>query len=76
MTETMKHSDGGTYTEIARAATSNGWAIAITSWTTYRGTTRFEVYRVSPENKGLRLHLVNTEREARDLANQEWKRDR
>ena len=77
MTQTTKpHQDGGTYTVIAFAGTQNGWAIAITEWTTYRGTVRFEVLRVSPENKTLRLATKNTEIEARAYGNEMWRRDR
>lgn len=71
-----KHSDGGTYEVLQVANTRDGWAIAITRWTTYKGAVRFEVLRVSPDNKTLRLDMKNTEVEARKAANAAWKRDR
>ncbi len=77
MTQTTKaHADGGTYEVIALANTRDGWAIAITRWVTYRNVVRFEVLRVSPENKTLRLNTKNTEAEARACANLAWKHDR
>jgi hypothetical protein len=76
-TKTLKaHTDGGTYTTIAFAETINGWGISITRWTTYRGAVRFEVNRVSDDNKTLRLDHFATESEARTYANQMWKQDR
>jgi hypothetical protein len=70
------HADGGTFTVIASAETVNGWAVAITRWTTYRGAVRFEVRRVAPDNVSLRLGTFNSERLARGFANETWKRDR
>lgn len=76
-TQTIKrHQDGGTYRVLQVANTRGGWAIALTEWKTYRGQVKFEVERVSPDNKTLRLHLCDTEQEARGLANNEWKLDR
>lgn len=76
-TETTKaHIDGGTYTEIAFAETSNGFGISITRWTTYRNTVVFEVNRVSNENKTLRLAKFDTEAKARAYGNQMWRKDR
>lgn len=76
-TETTKaHIDGGTYRVLAIADTRNGWAIAVTEWTTYRGEIRYEVKRVSPDNMTMRLAHFGTEREARDVANKTWRRDR
>lgn len=76
-TQIMKpHADGGTYEVIALANTRNGWAIAITRWVTYRNAIRFEVLRVSPENKTLRLEIKDTEAEARAAANKAWSADR
>jgi hypothetical protein len=76
MTATKTHTDGGTYRVLALHATSNGWAVAITEWTTYRNQIRFEVLRVSPDNKALRLATKITEQDARDAANAVWKQDR
>lgn len=79
MMQTMiprKHTDGGTYIEIAFSETRERWGINITRWTTYRGTTVFEINRVSPEGKMLRLDKRATEAEARQVANAAWKRDR
>ncbi len=77
MTKTSKtHADGGTYTTLQLSETRDRWAIALTKWTTYKGNVRFEVLRVSPENKTIRLSLHNTETEARAAANVAWKRDR
>jgi hypothetical protein len=70
------HSDGGTYIVLQTAETQNGWAIAITRWTTYRGAVRFEILRVAPDGASVRLDEKNTEAEARVVANQMWKRDR
>lgn len=77
MASTVKaHIDGGTYTGVAFAESSNGWGIAITRWTTYRNAIRFEVHRVSPDNRALRLNHFATEQEARSFANAMWRRDR
>ncbi len=73
---TKAHADGGTYQVLALANTRDGWAIAITRWVTYRGAVRFEVLRVSPDNKTMRLDIKNTESKARAAANAAWKRDR
>lgn len=70
------HQDGGTYETIALAETRDRWAIAITRWTTYRGNVRFEVLRVSPENRTLRLNLFNDETAARQYGNKMWRKDR
>ncbi len=77
MTMTRKpHADGGTYVALQLSETRDRWAIALTEWTTYKGAKRFEVLRVSPENKTIRLSVHNTETEARTAANEAWKRDR
>lgn len=70
------HIDGGTFTTIATAPTTRGWRITITQWTTYRGTTRFEVHRENPQAKLFRLGHFATEAEARAAANREWAADR
>ena len=70
------HNDGGTYTVIAFAETRNHWGIAITRWTTYRNEVRYEVKRVSDDNRAVRLHHFATEAEARAYANKMWRRDR
>jgi hypothetical protein len=75
-TTTKPHADGGTYRVLQLAETMNQWAIALTEWTTYRGTVKFEVLRVSPANATVRLGLLDTEAEARSFANHEWKLDR
>lgn len=75
-TAAKPHADGGTFTTLALANTRDGWAIAITRWTTYRNTVVFEVHRVSPENKMMRLGTKRTEQAARALANETWLRDR
>lgn len=71
-----KHPDGGTYRILQVANTQGGWGISLTEWTTYRGQVRFEVERVSPENRTLRLGHFGSEKEARVFANQQWKLDR
>ena len=73
---TKTHTDGGTYTEIAFAETRNRWGISITCWTTYRDEIRFEVHRVSADNKTFRLNHFTTENEARGFANKMWRQDR
>lgn len=73
---TKQHADGGTYKTLALAETRNGWAIAITEWTTYRGNVVFEILRVSPENKTVRLDKKTTEADARKRANEAWRADR
>lgn len=70
------HTDGGTYRVLALHNTSNGWAVAITEWTTYRNAVVFEVLRVAPDNKALRLATKLTEQDARDAANAVWMQDR
>lgn len=71
-----RHQDGGTYEVLQVANTRDGWAIAITRWTTYRNTVVFEVLRVSPDNKTVRLDIKQTEAEVRKAANAAWKLDR
>ncbi|MDD4868198.1 MAG: hypothetical protein PHQ28_14085 [Mycobacterium sp.] len=73
---TKAHPDGGTVETLQLAETRNGWAIAITRWTTYRNTVVFEVLRVAPDNKALRIGRANTEAHARKLANAAWSADR
>lgn len=74
--EAKAHADGGTYKVLALANTRDGWAIAITEWTTYRGNVVFEVLRVSPENKTIRLEKHTNEAAARAAGNRAWQRDR
>lgn len=70
------HIDGGTYRVLALAETRNGWAVAVTEWTTYRGQIRYEVKRVSADNMAVRLDHFGSEAEARTYANKVWKLDR
>ena len=70
------HVDGGTYRVLALHGTREGWAIAVTEWTTYRNTVVYEVLRVSADNKAMRLATKTTEAEARDAANAAWLLDR
>lgn len=76
MTTTKKHSDGGTYKVLQLANTRDGWAIALTEWTTYRGNVVFEILRVSPDNASVRIDQATTEDAARKLANKHWTSDR
>lgn len=77
MTQASKaHADGGTYVVLQLADTRERWAIALTEWTTYKGALRYEVLRVSPDKKTIRLSLHNEEKPARAAANIAWKRDR
>ncbi len=75
-TKVKNHADGGTYTVIAFAETRDRWGISINRWVTYRNNVVFEVNRVSPDNKALRLNRFRTEREAREFANTMWRQDR
>jgi hypothetical protein len=76
MSEIKKHADGGTYKVIQVADTRDGWAIALTEWTTYRGALRWEVLRVAPDGVSLRLDLCQAEAPARERANHAWRQDR
>lgn len=75
-TTTRNHHDGGTYEIIAAKFRANGWGVAITRWTTYRGTVVFEVCRCSSDDRMIRMATKTTEKDARAAANAIWVRDR
>lgn len=68
-TATRNHIDGGTYRVLAFAETRNGWGVAVTEWTTYRGAIVFQIHRVSDTNRMLAQGTFKTEQEARAAAN-------
>jgi len=75
-TTIKSHPDGGTYAELAFAETRNKWGISIARWTTYRDETVYEVHRVSPDDRTLRLSYFRSEAQARAFANKIWAQDK
>lgn len=76
MATVKNHIDGGTFKVIAAKFQPNGWGVAITEWTTYKGNVIFEICRCAPDGNMMRMSTAKTEALARKAGNALWFRDR